>query len=98
MTALTSAIDPRSPGYRDAAEGMLAKLAEIETEHAKALAGGGEKYVTRHHERGKLTARERIELLLDALIDTIFNNQVHVFLLVSPTHNHKISNPIENSK
>ena len=29
------------------------------------MAGGGQKYVDRHHARGKLTARERIELLLD---------------------------------
>src|SRR5690606_40196842 len=34
-------------------------------EHAKAVAGGGEKYVERHRKRGKLLARERIELLLD---------------------------------
>ena len=45
---------------------MTAKLAELDTEHAKALAGGGEKYVKRHHDRGKMTARERIEMLLDA--------------------------------
>ncbi|WP_156993993.1 carboxyl transferase domain-containing protein [Pseudonocardia acaciae] len=44
---------------------MLTKLAEIDAEHAKAVAGGGEKYVTRHRKRGKLLARERIELLLD---------------------------------
>jgi acetyl-CoA carboxylase carboxyltransferase component len=44
---------------------MLEKLAALEAEHAKALAGGGEKYVSRHHQRGKLLARERIELLLD---------------------------------
>lgn len=44
---------------------MLAKLAALDDEHAKALAGGGEKYVARHHQRGKLLARERIELLLD---------------------------------
>ncbi|MFD2416099.1 acyl-CoA carboxylase subunit beta [Amycolatopsis pigmentata] len=44
---------------------MLAKLAELEAEHAKAVAGGGEKYVERHRKRGKLLARERIELLLD---------------------------------
>ena len=29
------------------------------------MAGGGEKYVDRHHARGKLLARERIELLVD---------------------------------
>jgi acyl-CoA carboxylase subunit beta len=46
-------------------EAMLAKLAELEAEQAKAIAGGGEKYVERHRKRGKLLARERIELLLD---------------------------------
>ena len=35
---------------------MTAKLAELDAEHAKALAGGGEKYVERHHDRGKMTA------------------------------------------
>ncbi len=44
---------------------MLAKLAELEAEVAKAVAGGGEKYVDRHHARGKLLPRERIELLVD---------------------------------
>lgn len=44
---------------------MLEKLAELDAEHAKAVAGGGEKYVARHHERGKLMPRERIELLID---------------------------------
>lgn len=46
-------------------ETMLEKLADLEAEHAKAVAGGGEKYVDRHHERGKLLPRERIELLID---------------------------------
>ncbi|MEU4696322.1 acyl-CoA carboxylase subunit beta [Nonomuraea dietziae] len=44
---------------------MLAKLADLDAEHAKAVAGGGEKYVRRHRERGKLLARERVELLVD---------------------------------
>ncbi|NED57138.1 acyl-CoA carboxylase subunit beta, partial [Micromonospora aurantiaca] len=39
--------------------------AALDAEHAKALEGGGEKYVARHRKRGKLLARERIELLLD---------------------------------
>ena len=66
MTALKSTIDPRSAVFSEAADVMTAKLAELDTEHAKALAGGGEKYVKRHHDRGKMTARERIEMLLDA--------------------------------
>ncbi|NYG54046.1 acyl-CoA carboxylase subunit beta [Nocardioides perillae] len=46
-------------------EAMLEKLAALDAEHAKAVAGGGEKYVARHHARGKLLPRERIELLVD---------------------------------
>ena len=46
-------------------EAMLEKLADLDAQHAVAVAGGGQKYVDRHHARGKLTARERIELLLD---------------------------------
>ena len=53
------------PSSRANREAMLAKLAEVDAEHAKALAGGGPKYTERHHERGKLLARERIELLVD---------------------------------
>ncbi|MGW7793882.1 carboxyl transferase domain-containing protein, partial [Streptomyces tricolor] len=65
MTVLQTAVDPTGPDYQAHREAMLAKLADLEAEHAKALAGGGEKYVRRHRERGKLLARERIELLLD---------------------------------
>jgi acyl-CoA carboxylase subunit beta len=65
MTVLQSTLDRRSPGFAEAAESMTAKLAEIDAEHAKALAGGGPRYVERHHARGKLTPRERIELLVD---------------------------------
>jgi acyl-CoA carboxylase subunit beta len=46
-------------------EAMLSKLADLEAEHARAVGGGGPKYVDRHHARGKLLPRERIELLVD---------------------------------
>src|SRR6201988_3180206 len=65
MTTLSSTLDARSPAYAEAAEAMTTKLAELEGQQAKALAGGGDKYVKRHHDRGKMTARERIEMLLD---------------------------------
>ncbi|WP_179475866.1 acyl-CoA carboxylase subunit beta [Mycolicibacterium vinylchloridicum] len=65
MTRLSSVVDPQAPTFLEAAEAMAEKLAEIDGELAKALAGGGPKYVDRHHNRGKLTARERIELLVD---------------------------------
>ncbi|TEA09051.1 acyl-CoA carboxylase subunit beta [Mycobacteroides salmoniphilum] len=65
MTILRTAVNTNSPEYLAAAEAMATKLAEVNAETAKALAGGGDKYVARHHERGKLLARERIELLID---------------------------------
>ncbi len=65
MSTLISTLDAGSTEYGAAADTMRARLAELDTEHGKALAGGGEKYVRRHHDRGKLLARERIELLLD---------------------------------
>jgi len=65
MTVLRSRLDPAGEDYAAAAGTMLQRLAEVDVEHAKALAGGGEKAVARHTSRGKLTARERIELLLD---------------------------------
>ena len=40
-------------------------LQKLEEKRAQARAGGGEKRVAAQHARGKLTARERIELLLD---------------------------------
>ena len=46
-------------------ESMLAKIADLDAQHAVAVAGGGERSVTRHHARGKLMPRERIELLID---------------------------------
>ena len=48
------------PPRGDAREARRARA-----EHAKAVAGGGERSVTRHHDRGKLMPRERIELLID---------------------------------
>ncbi|MER6912432.1 carboxyl transferase domain-containing protein [Streptomyces sp. NPDC000594] len=44
---------------------MLDRLAALDAEHAKALAGGGPTYTARHRARGKLLARERVELLID---------------------------------
>jgi propionyl-CoA carboxylase beta subunit len=40
-------------------------LAQLEAKRAEAQLGGGPKRIARQHEKGKLTARERIDLLLD---------------------------------
>jgi acetyl-CoA carboxylase carboxyltransferase component len=44
---------------------MLDRLGELDSAVRQSRGGGGEKYVTRHHARGKLLARERVELLVD---------------------------------
>ncbi len=64
-----TAADPTTADPTDAEpvsrrEAMLAKIASLHEEQTKAV-NAGAKYVERHHARGKLTARERIDLLLD---------------------------------
>src|SRR6187200_2814616 len=44
---------------------MLTVIERLEERRAQARLGGGEKRIEAQHGRGKLTARERIELLLD---------------------------------
>ena len=44
---------------------MFDILRELDAKRAAARAGGGEKRVASQHAKGKLTARERIEVLLD---------------------------------
>ncbi len=44
---------------------MVALLQEVDVQLALARAGGGERSVARHRQRGKMLVRERIELLLD---------------------------------
>ncbi len=65
MEVFSSHVDTRSETYRTNRAGFLEQIAYLNEQLALANAGGGEKYVTRHRERGKLMARERIELLLD---------------------------------
>lgn len=45
---------------------MEEKIRELDKRRAKVLAGGGTKRVAAQHEKQKMTARERIEALLDA--------------------------------
>ncbi|MFJ7206884.1 acyl-CoA carboxylase subunit beta [Streptomyces sp. NPDC098789] len=65
MTRLGTSVDTRDPDHLAHRAAALERIEALDTEHAKALAGGGEKYTARHRARGKLLARERIELLLD---------------------------------
>jgi acetyl-CoA carboxylase carboxyltransferase component len=50
---------------------MRLKISALERELAKIALGGGKKRIDKLHEQGKLTARERIDLLLDPNTDHI---------------------------
>lgn len=50
---------------------MKLKIARLEQELAKIYLGGGKKRIEKLHEKGKLSARERIDLLLDKDSDRI---------------------------
>jgi acetyl-CoA carboxylase carboxyltransferase component len=65
MTILETAVDPRAQSYVDNSAAMQHRLTELNEALEAARAGGGERYVTRHHARGRLLPRERIELLVD---------------------------------
>lgn len=65
MEVMSTRVNPADEEFRDNRQVMLERLAEVEDLQQQARAGGGERAVTRHRERGKLTVRERIDLLLD---------------------------------
>src|SRR3954449_4683279 len=65
MPVLPDRVDRDAPEFAERRAALLEQLAELETQLAIARGGGGEKYVERHRQRGKLLARERVELLLD---------------------------------
>jgi acetyl-CoA carboxylase carboxyltransferase component len=65
MTVLTSDVDVTSETYLNNHAMQTAVVAALNEQLQLVAAGGGERYVKRHHGRGRLLARERIELLVD---------------------------------
>ncbi|HEY2238105.1 MAG TPA: carboxyl transferase domain-containing protein, partial [Streptosporangiaceae bacterium] len=65
MPVLRSAVDTSGDAYLANRTGQLAAIAALNEQLELARAGGGPRYSQRHHDRGKLLARERLELLVD---------------------------------
>lgn len=65
MTVLSTRVDTKSEAFQSRRDWFLGKLQALDEAHARIHEAGGPKYVERHRKRGKLPARERIELLLD---------------------------------
>jgi 3-methylcrotonyl-CoA carboxylase beta subunit/propionyl-CoA carboxylase len=66
MDRLASHIDTTSEEFRSNATRMTSLVRELRERLRVARQGGGERYLQRHREQGKLTARDRIDKLLDA--------------------------------
>jgi 3-methylcrotonyl-CoA carboxylase beta subunit len=62
---LHSTIDPSSSDFAGNAEAMRALVADLREKLAKVAGGGGETSRKRHTARGKMLARERVDLLVD---------------------------------
>src|SRR5487761_567974 len=65
VSVLRSTVDTTSEAYLANRKGQLAAIAALTEQLELARAGGGPKYAQRHRDRGRLLARERIELLID---------------------------------
>jgi acetyl-CoA carboxylase carboxyltransferase component len=65
MSVLTSQVDRASEPFERRRALMEGLVAELRERTALVAAGGGERAVERHRSRGKLTARERIDRLID---------------------------------
>jgi acetyl-CoA carboxylase carboxyltransferase component len=65
VEVLPTHVDTSSESYRTNRAAFLEQIEYLNQQLAAVNRGGGEKYVERHRKRGKLMARERIELLLD---------------------------------
>ncbi|XP_060656820.1 probable methylcrotonoyl-CoA carboxylase beta chain, mitochondrial [Drosophila nasuta] len=62
---LTSEVDKQSAEFKDNASEMSKLVSQLRNVTSQVLNGGGDKANERHTSRGKLLARERINLLLD---------------------------------
>src|SRR5438874_1815800 len=65
MEALESHLDPSSADFTENAQRLQSLVDELNARVATARQGGGEKYLARHREQGKVPVRERIAELLD---------------------------------
>jgi len=64
-TVIETHVDRNAPTFRANGRDMQSRLDEIRQEEEKIKQGGGEKAISAQHNKGRLTARERISRLLD---------------------------------
>jgi 3-methylcrotonyl-CoA carboxylase beta subunit len=62
---LTTKVDPTSAGFEANMRFLADLMSQVRNEGEKICEGGGAKGIENQHAKGRLTARERIELLID---------------------------------
>jgi 3-methylcrotonyl-CoA carboxylase beta subunit len=65
MHPLDSQVRPDSPDFKENQARMTRLVAELRERLGLARQGGGERYLARHREQGKLPVRDRIDRLID---------------------------------
>ncbi len=83
MAPIHSTVDRQASVYQSNYAAMHAAVERLHAELKRSTEGGGEKYVKRHVERGKLLPRHRVEMLLD---------EDSYFLEVAPLAGHGMEN------
>jgi acetyl-CoA carboxylase carboxyltransferase component len=83
MPVIRSIVDRDSALYQSNYAAMLASVERLRSELKRSTEGGGEKYVKRHIERGRLLPRDRVEMLLD---------EGSFFLEIAPLAGHGMEN------
>src|SRR5258707_10365988 len=83
MPVIRSTVDRDSALYQSNYAAMLASVERLGAELKRSTEGGGEKYVKRHIERGRLLPRDRVEMLLD---------EGSFFLEIAPLAGHGMEN------
>ena len=65
MPVIRSTINPTAEDFQANATHMQAQVDDLNALVAEIKKGGGERYQSRHKERGKLRPRERVTTLID---------------------------------
>ena len=65
MPRISSRLDLHAQEYRENAQAMAALVEDLHREVARAAKGGSKAAVDKHRAAGKLSARERMRVLLD---------------------------------
>lgn len=65
MSVIETALDTRSPQFQENKNAMGDQVRMFQQRLAQIKKGGGDEAIKKHKSRGKLTARERIEQLID---------------------------------